>query len=65
MTFQDRLGLRAMDMLGKLHFLSVEGDHLQFGQSWFIDNIVNKFMKAPAKRVKARFTNNTIRFNFD
>ncbi|KAK2155923.1 hypothetical protein LSH36_227g06063 [Paralvinella palmiformis] len=42
---EDRLGLRAMDSQGKLHFLSVDGDHLRFTEDWFIEKIINKFMK--------------------
>jgi hypothetical protein len=48
----DWLGLQVLDKMQKLHFLSVEGDHLQvrmnsyseltskFTDQWFIDNIV-------------------------
>ena len=43
--FQDRLGLQQMDKLGKLQFLSVDGDHLQFSEDWFIENIVDKYLK--------------------
>lgn len=41
---EDRLGLQEMDMLGKIHFLSVEGNHLQFTETWFIENIVEKYL---------------------
>lgn len=41
---EDRLGLQEMDMLGKIHFLSVEGNHLQFTDTWFIENIVEKYL---------------------
>ncbi|XP_048413847.1 palmitoyl-protein thioesterase 1-like isoform X2 [Stegostoma tigrinum] len=37
---EDRLGLKAMDKVGKLEFLTVHGDHLQFSKEWFINNIV-------------------------
>ncbi|XP_055512218.1 palmitoyl-protein thioesterase 1-like isoform X1 [Leucoraja erinacea] len=37
---EDRLGLKAMDKLNKLEFLSVDGDHLEFSQEWFITHIV-------------------------
>ncbi|GCC27748.1 palmitoyl-protein thioesterase 1-like isoform X1 [Chiloscyllium punctatum] len=37
---EDRLGLKAMDEAGKLEFLTVDGDHLQFSKKWFINNIV-------------------------
>ncbi|XP_047993219.1 palmitoyl-protein thioesterase 1-like isoform X2 [Leguminivora glycinivorella] len=41
---EDRLGLQAMDRAGKLAFLSQPGDHLQFDETWFIDNIINKYL---------------------
>jgi len=41
---EDRLGLKAMDEAGKLHFLSVDGDHLQFSDQWFLEEIVDKFI---------------------
>lgn len=41
---QDWLGLRAMDVSGKVHFISLPGDHLQFTDAWLIDNIVNKYL---------------------
>jgi len=40
----DRLGLKDMDNNGQLHFLSVQGNHLQFDWSWFEDNVVHKFL---------------------
>jgi len=42
---EDRLGLQSLDKSGKVHFLSVDGDHLQFSDEWFIDEIVNKYFK--------------------
>merc|ERR1712212_427756 len=42
---EDRIGLKALDEAGKLHFMDVEGDHLQFSRQWFIDNIINVFFK--------------------
>jgi len=41
---EDRIGLKALDEAGRLHFLDVEGDHLQFTRQWFIDNIINVFL---------------------
>ncbi|XP_064119123.1 palmitoyl-protein thioesterase 1-like [Macrobrachium nipponense] len=41
---EDRLGLKEMDEAGKLHFLSVDADHLRFGVEWFFQEIVNKFV---------------------
>ena len=43
-NFQDRLGLKEMDEQGKIHFLSVEGNHLQFSDKWFIQNIIKKYL---------------------
>ncbi|XP_072103286.1 palmitoyl-protein thioesterase 1 [Mobula birostris] len=37
---EDRLGLKAMDKAKKLDFLDVDGDHLQFSESWFISTII-------------------------
>ncbi|KAK7066528.1 Palmitoyl-protein thioesterase 1 [Halocaridina rubra] len=42
--FEDWLGLKEMDEAGKLHFLSVEGDHLQFSDQWFLEEIVDRFV---------------------
>jgi len=42
---EDRIGLKALDEAGRLHFLDVEGDHLQFSRQWLIDNIINVFFK--------------------
>lgn len=42
--WQDRLGLRAMDMSGKIHYLSLPTEHLQFTDVWFIENIIKKFL---------------------
>ncbi|XP_077152274.1 palmitoyl-protein thioesterase 1 [Ranitomeya variabilis] len=37
---EDRLGLREMDKAGKLVFLAADGDHLQFSEKWFNENII-------------------------
>ncbi|KAG9492960.1 hypothetical protein GDO78_001093 [Eleutherodactylus coqui] len=37
---EDRLGLRKMDKAGKLVFLAAAGDHLQFSEEWFNENIL-------------------------
>ena len=34
-----------MDDQGKLHFLQVEGDHIQFSQAWFQKEIIDKFLR--------------------
>lgn len=41
---EDRLGLKEMDEAGKLQFLSVDGDHLQFSDEWFLQEIVDKYV---------------------
>ncbi|XP_063597473.1 palmitoyl-protein thioesterase 1-like isoform X2 [Penaeus indicus] len=41
---EDRLGLKEMDEAGKLHFLSVAADHLNFDDQWFLEEIVDKFV---------------------
>lgn len=41
---QDWLGLRAMDMAGKIHYISMPGDHLQFTIDWFIENIIKQYL---------------------
>nr|XP_023021953.1 palmitoyl-protein thioesterase 1-like [Leptinotarsa decemlineata] len=41
----DRLGLQKMSDDSKLHFLSVEGDHLRFKWEWFEENILEPFLK--------------------
>jgi len=40
---EDLLGLKQMDADGKLHFLSVDGDHLQISDT-FLEMLVNKFI---------------------
>ncbi|KAJ8716003.1 hypothetical protein PYW08_013288 [Mythimna loreyi] len=41
---EDRLGLKKMEKDGKLVFISKEGDHLQFSDKWFIDNIIKPYL---------------------
>ena len=33
-----------MDEAGKLQFLSVVGNHLQFDDEWFLEEIVDKYI---------------------
>ncbi|XP_014481216.1 PREDICTED: palmitoyl-protein thioesterase 1 [Dinoponera quadriceps] len=40
----DRLGLHKMDKAGKIHYLSTPGEHLQFTNAWFTENIIKKFL---------------------
>jgi palmitoyl-protein thioesterase len=35
-----------MDRFGKLKFLAVDGDHLQFSEDWFIHNIVDNYLRS-------------------
>jgi palmitoyl-protein thioesterase len=37
---QDWLGLQQMDQSNKLHFIPCVGDHLQFSDEWFVNNII-------------------------
>ncbi|KAL3877439.1 hypothetical protein ACJMK2_035145 [Sinanodonta woodiana] len=41
---EDWLGLKEMNNTGRLHFLSLDTGHLQFSESWFINNIIKKFL---------------------
>ncbi|KAL3319804.1 Palmitoyl-protein thioesterase 1 [Cichlidogyrus casuarinus] len=40
---EDQLGLKSLDESGRLHLLSVDGDHLQFNLTWFKSNIIPFF----------------------
>jgi len=42
---EDWLGLQQLDTESKLHFLTVDGDHLQFTDTWFIENIIKPFLQ--------------------
>merc|ERR1719334_701349 len=52
---EDRIGLKALDEAGKLHFKEVEGDHLEFTRQWFEDEIINVFLKALDEAGKLHF----------
>ncbi|KAL7647922.1 UNVERIFIED_CONTAM: hypothetical protein RMT77_001532 [Armadillidium vulgare] len=41
---EDRLGLKILDEAGKLQFLTVDGDHLDFSDEWFVENIVDTYL---------------------
>lgn len=43
---EDWLGLRVLDVAGKLHFLSTKGNHLQFTDSWFEQSIIKPFLSS-------------------
>ena len=42
---KDTLGLRTLDYNGHLFKLSVNGDHLRFTDKWFVENIIQPFLK--------------------
>jgi palmitoyl-protein thioesterase len=41
---EDWLGLAKLDTAGKLRFLEVDGDHLQFTDTWFLESIVQPYL---------------------
>ena len=41
---EDWIGLRALDETGRLHFYTVEGDHLEFSREWFVEEIIKVFL---------------------
>jgi len=41
---EDRIGLKALDEAGRLVFMSIEGNHLEFSRQWFIDEIINVYL---------------------
>jgi len=41
---EDWLGLQVMDKNNQLDFLSVDGDHLQFSLSWFINTVIANYL---------------------
>ena len=41
---EDWLGLKVLDLQGKLHFMEMEGDHMDFNWPWFTENIVIPFL---------------------
>jgi len=41
---EDWLGLKVLDEDNRLHFLEMEGDHMQFQWVWFTENIVIPFL---------------------
>lgn len=42
---QDRIGLKTLDQTGRLITYTVPGDHLHLDINWFINEIVNKYLK--------------------
>jgi len=41
---EDWLGLQEMEVEGRLHFMEMEGDHMDFDWAWFAQNIVIPFL---------------------
>jgi len=41
---EDRLGLKALDLAGRLHFLSIDADHLQVSDAWMVEHVINAFL---------------------
>ena len=41
----DKLGLKTLNSNGRLTRISTNGDHLQFTDEWFIDQIVKVYLK--------------------
>lgn len=42
---EDWIGLKSLDMEGKVKIYEVKGDHLQFSMDWFIAEIISKYLK--------------------
>lgn len=42
---KDKLGLKKMKDEGKLAFIAIEGNHLQFDKVWFVKNIVDVYLR--------------------
>lgn len=42
---EDRIGLKTLNDSGRLHFLAVDGDHLQINEQQFVTEVIDKFLK--------------------
>jgi len=42
---KDRLGLKKMKEDGKLVFLATPGNHMQITKAWFVENVVEKYLR--------------------
>ncbi|XP_067002579.1 palmitoyl-protein thioesterase 1 [Anabrus simplex] len=42
---EDRLGLQKMDNEGRLQLIAINGNHLQFSEDWFVEEILHKYFK--------------------
>ena len=41
---EDKLGLRELQDSGRLHFLSIDADHLRWSEEFFTHEIINQFL---------------------
>jgi len=41
---QDTIGLKTLDLAGKIKFLSVPGNHMQFTLKWLTDNVIMPYL---------------------
>ena len=41
---EDWIGLKSLNERGKIAFLELDGDHLEFSDEWFIENIVDPYL---------------------
>jgi len=42
---EDWIGLKVLNEAGKIKLLSIPGNHMQFGLSWFTDNVIAPYLK--------------------
>lgn len=42
---KDKLGLKKMKEDGKLVFLAMPGNHMQISKSWFIENVIEPYLR--------------------
>jgi palmitoyl-protein thioesterase len=42
---KDRLGLKKMKEDGKLAFLAMPGNHMQISKSWFVENVIEPYLR--------------------
>lgn len=49
---EDRIGLRELNERGDLHLLHSPGFHMQFSLEWFIENVVEPWLLAPAGSIQ-------------
>jgi len=51
---EDWIGLKTLDKAGKLHYLAVDGQHLQIPTTQFVSDIIDKYLKKPKKKRSPR-----------